>query len=104
MERSNTKQNPTCEEKRNSAIESLRIVAMLAIVLSHACVHSGFEFSPLTISLNHFFVLCVQICFWSNLFSKRISAGVFSGDFCGVLVFYSICSFVNDISLFEYSN
>jgi len=56
MERSNTKQNPTCEEKRNSAIESLRIVAMLAIVLSHACVHSGFEFSPLTISLNHFFV------------------------------------------------
>lgn len=44
------------KQARNSALELLRIVAMLFIVLSHACVHSHFHFSPSTISLNSLFV------------------------------------------------
>lgn len=38
--------------QRNSSVELLRIVAMLFIVLSHLCVHSGFELSALPFSFN----------------------------------------------------
>lgn len=44
------------QTKRNSAVECLRILAMLAIVLSHACVHSGFDLSLPQISFNRLIV------------------------------------------------
>ena len=42
--------------KRNSAIEMLRILAMLLIVLSHACIHSRFDRSSMDFGLNRLFV------------------------------------------------
>lgn len=48
--------SPNVQQKRNSAIEMLRIFAMLAIVLSHACVHGGFDLSTAQMSFNRFAV------------------------------------------------
>lgn len=42
--------------ERNSAVELLRIVAMLMIVLSHVCVHSGFDMSITSFSFNRLLV------------------------------------------------
>lgn len=41
---------------RNSAVEALRVIAMFCIVLSHACVHSGFNVSEMNYGLNSLFV------------------------------------------------
>jgi len=41
---------------RNSAVELLRILAMLMIVLSHICVHSGFDSTYSMLSINRLFV------------------------------------------------
>lgn len=41
---------------RNSAIELLRILAMLMIVLSHICCHSGFDSAYSLLSINRLFV------------------------------------------------
>lgn len=43
---------------RNSAVELLRILAMLMIVLSHACVHGGFDFTKEHTFFNKFIVQC----------------------------------------------
>lgn len=43
-------------KERNSALELLRIIAMFLIVLSHACYHSGFDYSTYEISFNKLFV------------------------------------------------
>jgi len=42
----------TSPSVRNSAIELLRIIAMLFIVLSHFCVHSNFNLSQMPFSFN----------------------------------------------------
>lgn len=47
---------PGQRQARNSALELLRILAMLFIVLSHACVHSGFDPAARSLSLNSLFV------------------------------------------------
>ena len=41
---------------RNSAVELLRILAMLMIVLSHICVHSGFDSTYSLLTVNRLFV------------------------------------------------
>lgn len=41
---------------RNSSVESLRIIAMLMIVCSHACIHGGFSLEDMPFSLNKLFV------------------------------------------------
>ena len=41
---------------RNSSVELLRIVAMLMIVLSHVCVHSGIDRGSMPLSLNRIFI------------------------------------------------
>ena len=41
---------------RNSAVELLRAVSMFMIVISHACVHSGFDLTLPGFGLNRFFV------------------------------------------------
>ena len=46
---------------RNSALELLRIAAMVMIVLSHVCVHSGFDKWNMPVSLNRIFIQ------WGNL-------------------------------------
>lgn len=48
--------NPTLRPQRNSSIEVLRIAAMVLIVLSHVCRHSGFDLSDMPLSLNRFAV------------------------------------------------
>ena len=42
--------------ERNSSIEFLRVIAMLFIVMSHACVHSNFDISASAINFNKLFV------------------------------------------------
>lgn len=42
--------------ERNSAVELLRVGAMLMIVLSHACVHSGFEIDAAPVTFNSLFL------------------------------------------------
>ena len=44
----------TTKHKRNSNIESLRIISMLMIVLSHYTVHSGINNSSLSLGINRF--------------------------------------------------
>ena len=76
----------TAKTPRNSAIELLRILAMAMIVLSHICVHSGFDNTYSQLSLNRLFVqfgylgnlgvaLFVMICgyFQSGLRSRALS-------------------------------
>jgi len=46
----------SAKASRNSAIELLRIFAMLAIVLSHICYHSGFDYTYSPLSINRLFV------------------------------------------------
>ena len=41
---------------RNSNIEFLRIISMMFIVLSHVCVHSGFDVSVMTVQINKLFI------------------------------------------------
>ena len=43
---------------RNSAIEALRILAMLFIVLSHASVHGGYDIINSSFSVNRYFLEC----------------------------------------------
>lgn len=45
-------------EKRNSAVELLRALAMFLIVLSHACVHSRFDLTAPGFGFNRIFVQC----------------------------------------------
>lgn len=44
------------KKERNSSLELLRILAMLFIVLSHACVHSRFDLSSSSVNINSLFV------------------------------------------------
>ena len=46
---------------RQSNIELLRIVAMVIIVAHHFAVHSGFAFSPKTITINRLWIQFIQI-------------------------------------------
>lgn len=46
----------TIPKTRNSAVELLRILAMLCIVLSHSSVHGGFPQEPSNFYLNNFFL------------------------------------------------
>lgn len=46
------------KKERNSAIEMLRIVAILFIILSHACVHGGFDTVNSPVSLNRILIQC----------------------------------------------
>lgn len=47
---------PSALTSRNSAIELLRIVAIIFIVLSHICHHSGFDYTYSIMTLNRLFV------------------------------------------------
>lgn len=49
-------QTQTAPALRNSAVELLRIVAMLMIVLSHICYHSGFDYTYSMLTVNRLFV------------------------------------------------
>ncbi|MBQ4565979.1 MAG: acyltransferase [Oscillospiraceae bacterium] len=49
-------QNIATKSARNSALELLRIIAMLLIVLSHICAHSGFVIDGGSVSLNRLLV------------------------------------------------
>ena len=42
--------------ERNSSVELLRIIAMLCIVLSHACCHSGLDKLSILLTFNGFFI------------------------------------------------
>lgn len=46
----------TGANERNSSVELLRVIAMLFIVMSHACVHSNFDISTSAMSFNKLFV------------------------------------------------
>lgn len=48
--------DPQTSTIRNSSFETLRIIAMLFIVLSHACVHSNFNVSNQPLSFNRVFL------------------------------------------------
>ncbi len=54
MQEARLKPNALQQTKRNSAMELLRIVAMLFVVVSHACVHSGMDSGSMPVSLNKF--------------------------------------------------
>ncbi|MGF7012209.1 surface polysaccharide O-acyltransferase-like enzyme [Lachnospiraceae bacterium PF1-22] len=48
-------------KSRQSSIELLRIVAMIMIIAHHLSVHSGFDFSSEPLSLNHFWILLLEM-------------------------------------------
>lgn len=51
-----TTRTPSVKTERNSAVELLRILSMLMIVLSHICLHSGFDYTYSTMTINRLFV------------------------------------------------
>lgn len=92
---------------RNSAVELLRILAMLMIVLSHACYHGGYDSTYSIVSVNRFFL---QFGYLGNLgvaifvmisgyfqcrmeFRSRSLSKILSQVWCYSVVLYLICYF-----------
>lgn len=95
---------------RNSAIELLRILAMAMIVLSHICVHSGFDRTYAPFSINRLFIqfgtlgnlgvvlfLLITGYFRSSFRTKALSR------LLGQVWFYSISIFLVCRFFFGYS-